>query len=246
MLAPFVLLCLLVIPGCPDARAWAGAAPKAEVVSIGHPKILLWSRKQGPHHARQCGPRWTTGMGAGRQWRRILEDIQLVPEAAVQATQGLVMALAQEGLRADTSDGAGEVTGAAVPEGIVLRQATAQPAGTQRGLAGHKVHRGGIGSLVGHPRPRGKGGLGELATPAAWRARTGTQCHWAAFNPTTALDENWTSNLKRWGKYVREKRKREENRDRAAGGRKGKERKGKTPKCDMWWHKKMTEDRWDR
>lgn len=57
MLAPFVLLCLLVIPGCPDARAWAGAAPEAEVVPIGHPKVLLWSGKQGSHHARQCGPR---------------------------------------------------------------------------------------------------------------------------------------------------------------------------------------------
>lgn len=196
MLAPFVLLCLLVIPGCPDARAWAGAAPKAEVVPIRHPKVLLRSGKQGSHHARQCSPRWASDMGAGRQWRRILEDVQLVPEAAIEAAQGLVVALAQEGLGADTSDGAGEVAGAAVPEGVVLRQATAQPAGTQRSLAGHKVHRGWIGSLVGHPGPRGEGGLGELPTSAAWRARTGAQCHWAAFNPTTALDENWTSILK--------------------------------------------------
>lgn len=197
MLAPFVLLCLLVIPGCPDARAWAGAASKAEVVPVWHPKVLLRSRKQGSHHARQCSPRWVSDTGARRQWRRILEDVQLVPEAAVEAAQGLVVTLAQEGLRADTSDGAGEVAGAAVPEGVVLRQAAAQPARTQRGLAGHKVDGGWIGSLVGHPGPRGEGGLGELPSSAAWRARTGAQCHWAAFNPTTALDENWTSNLKR-------------------------------------------------
>ena len=107
------------------------------------------------------------------------------------------MAPAQEGLGAYTSDGAGDVVGAAVPEGVVLRQAAAHPAGTHRGMAGHKVHGGGIGSLVGHPWPRGKGGLGELPTSAARRATTGTQCHWAALNPTTALDENWTSNLKR-------------------------------------------------
>lgn len=106
------------------------------------------------------------------------------------------MAPAQEGFRADTSDRAGKVLGATVPEGIVLRQATTQPAGTQRGLTGHKVHRGEIGSLVGHPWPRGEGGLGELPTSAARCARTGAQCHWAAFNPTTALDENGTSNLK--------------------------------------------------
>lgn len=197
MLAPFVLLCLLVIPGCPDARAWAGAAPEAEVVPVGHPKVLLRSGKQGSHRARQCGPRRVSNAGAGRQWRPILEDVQLVPEAAVEAARGLVVALAQEGLGADTSDGAGEVAGAAVPEGVVLRQAAAQPPGTQRGLAGHKVHGGWIGSLVGHPGPRGEGGLGELPTSTAWRARTGAQCHWAAFNPTTALDENWTSNLKR-------------------------------------------------
>lgn len=107
------------------------------------------------------------------------------------------MAPAQKGLRADTSDGTGEVVGAAVPEGVVLRQTAAQPAGTQRGLAGHTVHGGGIGSLVGHPWPWGEGGLGQLPTSMAWCTRTGTHCHWAAFNPTTALNENWTSNLKR-------------------------------------------------
>lgn len=62
---------------------------------------------------------------------------------------------------------------ATVLEGIVLRQAATQPDGTQRGLAGHKVHRGGIGSLVSNPWPRGDGGLGELPASAAWCARTG-------------------------------------------------------------------------
>lgn len=61
--------------------------------------------------------------GAGRQRRHILEDLQLVPEAAIEATQSL--ALAQEGLWADTSDGAGEVVRAAVTEAIVLWEATA-------------------------------------------------------------------------------------------------------------------------
>lgn len=106
------------------------------------------------------------------------------------------MAPAQEGFRADTSDRVGKMVGATVPEGVVLRQATTQPTGTWRGLAGHKVHRGGIGSLIGHPWPRSEGGLGELPTSAAQCAITGAQCHWAAFNPTTALDENWTSNWK--------------------------------------------------
>lgn len=79
----------------------------------------------------------------------------------------------------------------------MLRQATAQSARTQRGLAGHKVHGGRIGSLVGHPGSRGEGGLWELPTSAARRASIGARSHWAAFSPTTALDENWTSNLKR-------------------------------------------------
>lgn len=57
MLAPFILFCFLVIPGYPNARAWAGAAPEAEVVPIGHTKVLLWSRKQSSHHVRQCSPR---------------------------------------------------------------------------------------------------------------------------------------------------------------------------------------------
>lgn len=197
MLAPFVLLCLLVIPGCPDARASAGAAPKAEVVPVGHPKVLLRSGKQGSHHVRQISPRWASNVGGGHQWRSILEDVQLVPEAAIEAAQGLVLVLAQEGLRADTSDGAGEVAGVAMLEGVVLRQAAAQPAGTQRGLVGHTVHGRWIGSLVGHPGPWGEGGLGELPTSTAWCARTGAQCHCAAFNPTTALDENCTSSLKR-------------------------------------------------
>lgn len=55
MLAPFVLLGLLVIPVYPDTTAQA--APEAEVVPIGHPKVLLWSRKQGAHHAKLYGPR---------------------------------------------------------------------------------------------------------------------------------------------------------------------------------------------
>lgn len=196
MLAPFIFLCLLVIPGCSEARAWAGAAPIAEVVPVGDPKVLLWSGRQGPHHARQCSPRGASGTRAGRQWRRILKDVQLITKAAVGAAQGLTVAPAEERLWADTSDGAGKVVGATVPESIVLRQPTAQLAGTQRGLAGHKVHRGGIGSFVGHPGARGEGGLGELPASTTWRARNGAQCHWAAFNPTTALDENWTSNLK--------------------------------------------------
>lgn len=188
MLAPFILLCLLVIPGCPDARAWAGVAPEAEVEPIGQPKVLLWSRKQGSYHARQCGPRWASGTRARRHWHHILEDIQLVPEAAIGASRSIVVAPAQKGLRADTSDGAGEVAGDAVSEVVVLRQAAAQTPGTQKGLAGHKVHRGGIGSLVSHHWPWGEGGLGELPTSTARRARSGTQYRWAAFNPTTALD----------------------------------------------------------
>lgn len=96
MLAPFILYCLLVTPGWPDARAWAGATPKADVVPIGHTNVLLLSRRQGSHHVRQCVPRGVSSTGAGRQRRHILEDLQLVPEAAIEATQSL--ALAQEGL----------------------------------------------------------------------------------------------------------------------------------------------------
>lgn len=83
-----------------------------------------------------------------------------------------------------------------MPQGVVLGQAAAQPARTQRGRAGHKVHGGGVGSLVGYPRPRGEGSLGELPASTARRARIGVQRHWAASNPTTALDEKWTSILK--------------------------------------------------
>lgn len=94
------------------------------------------------------------------------------------------MAPAQEGFGADTSDGAGKISGAAV-----LRA-------TQRGQAG-QVNGGGVGSLVSHPRARGEGGPGELPASAAGCARTGAQRRRAAFNPTTALDGNGTSNLKR-------------------------------------------------
>lgn len=187
MLVPFVLLCLLVIPG--DPRARAAAAPGAEVEPVGHPEVLLLSGKYVSYHVRKCGPRWVSGTGAGRPWHRILKNVQLVPKAAIEAVGGLAVAPAKEGLRADASDGTGEVGGAAVSQGVVLRQVAAQP-------AGHKVHRRGGSSLISHPGPRGEGGLREKPASTAWRSRTGTQCHWVAFIPTTALDENWTSNLK--------------------------------------------------
>jgi len=179
MLAPFILLCLLVIPG--DPRARAAAAPGAEVEPVGHPEVLLLSGKYVSYHVRRCGPRWASGTEAGRPWHRILKNVQLVPKAAIEAAGGLAVAPAQEGLRADVSDGTGEVGGAAVPQGVVPR---------------HKVHRRGGGSLVSHPGPRGEGGLREKPASTAWRSRTGTQCHWVVFIPTTALYENWTSNLK--------------------------------------------------
>lgn len=109
MLAPFILVCLLVIPGCPDTRARAGSAPKAQVVPIGYHESLL-------RRGRQCGPRRASGTGA----RRVLEDVQLVTEAAVGAAPGLNVYPTQEGLRANASDGTGEVVGAVVPERVVL------------------------------------------------------------------------------------------------------------------------------
>lgn len=50
-----------------------------------------------------------------------MEDIQLALEAAtVEASQGLAVSLVQEGLRADTSNGAGDIVGATLLEGVVL------------------------------------------------------------------------------------------------------------------------------
>lgn len=173
MLAPFILICLVIVPGCPGTRARprAGVAntTKGEVVSVGHRTALLGCRRQveGPRpHLRQCSPRGACSGSIGAQ--------QLVPEAAVQTALalGFPVTVAQEGLGADAGDGGGDVGGATVQQGVVLRQPAAQPARTQGGqatatLGRHKVHRGGVGSLVGHPGAGGQGGLGELPASTA-------------------------------------------------------------------------------
>ena len=167
MLAPSVLLCLIVVSGNPGPGAWAANAPKAEVISVSHPQALLGGQRQAPH-VRQRSPRQTSD---GVRARLVLEKGQLVAHATERAPDGG----RQEGLGADAGDGGGDGGGAAVQEGVVLRQPSAQPARTQAGragLGGRKVHGGGVGSLVGHPRPGGQGGLGELPAAAAGRANT--------------------------------------------------------------------------
>lgn len=117
MLAPFVLVCLFVIPGRPGtaraaAAARAGPTPPAEteVVPVGHPQSLLLLLREGGRRTRYTGP--------NRGVSRAREDIQLLAEAAVGADIPAVSPPSQEGLRADPGDGAGEevVGGAAVAQ----------------------------------------------------------------------------------------------------------------------------------
>lgn len=176
MLAPFVLFRLFVIPGRSGTRtrataaARAGSAPETEVVPVRHPQsLLLWGGGAG--RRGQVGPRRVS---------RTREDIQLLAEAAVGADLRALPS-SQKGLRADSSNGAGEEVRAAVPERDVLRKAPTQASRAHRGsLAGHKVHWGGVRSLVGHPRARGEGRLRQLSTTADRSATRGA-------NPTTAL-----------------------------------------------------------
>lgn len=173
MLAPFILLCLMIVPGWPGTRvrAQAGVAitTKGKVAFVGHHTSLLgwWRQVEGPRpHLRTCSPR---GACSGS-----IRAHQLVPEVAVRATLalGVTVTIAQEGLRADAGDGEGDVRGATMQQGIVLRQPTAQPARTQGGQAAatlgrHKVHRGGVCSLERHPGAGGQGGLWELPASTA-------------------------------------------------------------------------------
>lgn len=144
MLAPFSLFCLLAAHVGPEA-----SSPKVE--PVGPRGGRLRGGPQGAHHARQCGP----SRAAGR--RRVLKDVQLVPEAAGEAARGLAAtAPAEEGLGPVEGDGAGGGVAGAGPKGDALRRAAARP-------AGRNMHGEGGGRPQRSARAAGRGGAGGAA-----------------------------------------------------------------------------------